>query len=205
MQSSSSSKAVYRQILRYQNHIRTVKPSCCDVFINHRRIDTNKNVSGLIYDELVRLKLRPFLDSKSMKPGDKLFEKINVAIRDCKVGIAVFSPHYCQSYFCLHELSMIMECRKKVIPIFVDVKPSELRVINNGSCPAKELIRFKEAVEEAKHTVGLTFDSSNGDWSELVRNASRAVMMNMLEVEGDRVGQKQMYAKYCRRMIHDST
>ncbi|KAL7211877.1 hypothetical protein ACSBR2_014686 [Camellia fascicularis] len=162
MQSSLSSKAVCRQSLRYQNHIRTVKPHCFDVFINHRRIDTNKNVSGLIYDELVRLKLRPFLDSKSMKPGDKLFEKINVAIRDCKVGIAVFSPHYCQSYFCLHELSMIMECRKKVIPIFVDVKPSELRVINNGSCPAEELVRFKEAIEEAKHTVGLTFDSSNG-------------------------------------------
>ncbi|KAI7999624.1 Toll/interleukin-1 receptor-like protein [Camellia lanceoleosa] len=197
MQSSSSSKAVCRQILRYQNHIRTVKPSWCDVFINHRWINMNKNVAGLIYDELVRLKLRPFLDSKSMKPGDKLFEKIDVAIRDCKVGIAVFSPHYCQSYFCLHELSMIMEFRKKVIPIFVDVKPSELRVINNGSCPAEELVRFKEAVEEAKYTVGLTFDSSNGDWSELERNASHAVMMNILEVEGDRVGQKQMCAKYC--------
>ncbi|CAL5409798.1 unnamed protein product [Camellia sinensis] len=179
MQSSSSSKAVCRQILRYQNHIRTVKPSCCDVFINHRRIDTNKNVAGLIDDELVRLKLRPFLDSKSMKPGDKLFDKINEAIRDCKVGIAVVGR------------------RLYGIPIFVDVKPSELWVINNGSCPAEELVRFKEAVEEAKHTVGLTFDSSNGDWSELVRNASRAVMMNMLEVEGDRVGQKQMYAKYC--------
>ncbi|KAG5561563.1 hypothetical protein RHGRI_004568 [Rhododendron griersonianum] len=79
------------------------------------------------------------------------------------MGIAVLSPNYCDSYFCLHELyMMIIECRKKVIPIFVDVKPSELRVLDNGSCPATELFRFREAIEEAKNTVGLTFDSSNG-------------------------------------------
>ncbi|KAG5561554.1 hypothetical protein RHGRI_004561 [Rhododendron griersonianum] len=88
--------------------------SNCHVFINYRRVDTNKNVAGLLYDHFSRLNLRPFLDSKSMKPGDKLFEKIHAAIRDCKVGIAVFSPNYCNSYFCLHELCMIIECKKKV-------------------------------------------------------------------------------------------
>ncbi|KAE9452630.1 hypothetical protein C3L33_15468, partial [Rhododendron williamsianum] len=136
--------------------------SNCHVFINYRRVDTNKNVAGLLYDHFSRLNLRPFLDNKSMKPGDKLFEKIHAAIRDCKVGIAVFSPNYCNSYFCLHELCMIIECKKKVIPIFVDVKPSELRVLDNGSCPAKELVRFREAIEEVNNTVGLTFDSTNG-------------------------------------------
>ena len=55
-----------------------------------------------------------------------------------------------------------MEAKKKVIPIFVDVKPSELRVVDNGSFPAKDLARFNLALEEAKNTVGLTVDSSNG-------------------------------------------
>ena len=55
-----------------------------------------------------------------------------------------------------------MEGKKKVIPIFVDVKPSELKVVDNGSFPAKELARFNWALEEAKNTVGLAFDSSNG-------------------------------------------
>ncbi|KAL0398623.1 UNVERIFIED_CONTAM: TIR-only protein [Sesamum radiatum] len=81
----------------------------CDVFINHRGVDTKRNVAGLLYHHLRSLRLRPFLDSKSMKPGDKLFEKIDVAIRECKVGIAVFSPMYCDSYFCLHELSLMTE------------------------------------------------------------------------------------------------
>lgn len=55
------------------------------MFINYRRIDTNKNVAGLLYDHFSRLNLRPFLDSKSMKPGDKLFKKIDAAIRNCQV------------------------------------------------------------------------------------------------------------------------
>ena len=55
-----------------------------------------------------------------------------------------------------------MEGKKKVIPIFVDVKPSELRVVDNRNCTVKELVRFNWALEEAKNTVGLTFDSING-------------------------------------------
>lgn len=97
-----------------------------------------------------------------MRPGDRLFDKINSAIHNCKVGIAVFSPRYCESYFCLHELALITESKKRMVPIFCDVKPSELRVKDNGSCPAEDLRRFNLALEEAKFTVGLTFDTTNG-------------------------------------------
>lgn len=157
MQRSVLAKNFCRHIVGYRTP--------CDVFINHRGIDTKKNVAGLIYDELVRMKLRPFLDSKSMKPGDKLFDKIDSGIRNCRLGIAVFSPTYCESYFCLHELSLIMDCKKRVIPIFVDVKPSEL-LVKNGVCPPREVERFNLALQEAKFTVGLTFDSIHGyvDW-----------------------------------------
>lgn len=135
----------------------------CDVFINHRGIDTKRNVAGLLYHHLGGLRLRPFLDSKSMRPGDKLYDKIDVAIRQCKVGVAVFSPMYCDSYFCLHELSLMMETGKKVVPIFCDVKPSELRVKDNGrSCPTPDLEKFRLALEEAKCTVGITFDTVRG-------------------------------------------
>uniref|UniRef100_A0A6N2N920 Uncharacterized protein n=1 Tax=Salix viminalis TaxID=40686 RepID=A0A6N2N920_SALVM len=34
--------------------------------------------------QIVMLNLHPFLDSKNMKPGDKLFDNINGAIRKCK-------------------------------------------------------------------------------------------------------------------------
>ncbi|KVH96849.1 Toll/interleukin-1 receptor homology (TIR) domain-containing protein [Cynara cardunculus var. scolymus] len=164
--SVSSTKNIYRHLLHCHRSptpaTLTYQQPPCDVFINHRGIDTKKNVAGLLYDHLMRSNFRPFLDSKNMKPGDKLFDKIDTAIRGCKVGVAVFSPRYCQSYFCLHELVRIMEAKKKVIPIFIDVKPSELIVKDHWRAPKHELDRFKSALEEAKYTVGLTFDSSNG-------------------------------------------
>ncbi|XP_061375566.1 probable 2' cyclic ADP-D-ribose synthase BdTIR [Gastrolobium bilobum] len=161
---------------------KVVRPSC-DVFINHRGIDTKRNIAGLLYDSLTRMGVRSFLDSMNMKPGDRLFDHIDKAILGCKVGVAVFSPRYCDSYFCLHELALLMESNKRVVPIFYDVKPSQLLVKDNGTCSAKELQRFTLALQEAKNTVGLTFDSLNGDWSELLRDASEAVIVNLLEVK----------------------
>ncbi|KAA8526853.1 hypothetical protein F0562_008918 [Nyssa sinensis] len=155
----------------------------CDVFINHRGIDTKRTVASLLYDHLARLNLHPFLDNKTMKPGDKLFEKINGAIGSCKIGVAVFSPRYCESYFCLHELALIMESKKKVIPIFCDVKPSKLQIVDNGSCTPTELQRFSRALEEAKYTVGLTFDSYKGNWSDVVTSAADIVIESLIELE----------------------
>ena len=150
-----------------QNHqvmARRVVPvvETCDVFISHRSTDTKRTVVPLIYDHLRRLGFNPFLDNKTMKPGDKLFEKINTAITECKIGLTVISPRYCESNFCLHELALLMENKKKVIPIFCDVKPSELRVINNRKWTREDHRRFKWALEEAKYTVGLTFNSLDG-------------------------------------------
>ncbi|XP_068317104.1 probable 2' cyclic ADP-D-ribose synthase BdTIR [Pyrus communis] len=179
------SPALVRNFLRQgSNQFLTVKSRPpCDVFINHRGIDTKRTVAGLLFYHFSRLNLHPFLDSKNMKPGDKLFDKIDAAIHKCKVGVAVFSPHYCESYFCLHELALLMESKKRVIPVFCNVKPSHLRVRDNGTCSAVELQRFSWALEEAKYTVGLTFDSSKGDWSEFLREASDAVLQNLVEVE----------------------
>ena len=144
----------------------TIRPSTlkqtCDVFINHRGNDTKRTIAGLLYQHLSDLGYNPFLDSKSMKPGDNLYKKIDPGITNCKIGVAVFSQRYCESYFCLHELALMMECKKKVIPIFWNVKPSELRVLDNRSCTTKELERFQRAIDEAKNIVGLTFDTSNG-------------------------------------------
>ncbi|KAF5478712.1 hypothetical protein F2P56_005251 [Juglans regia] len=162
---------------------RAIKPAC-DVFINHRGIDTKRTLATLLYDHLSRHNLSPFLDNKNMKPGDKLFEKIDSAIRSCKIGVAVFSPNYCKSYFCLHELALFMESKKRVIPIFCDVKPSQLHVPINGVCAEKDqLRRFSLAVEEAKQTVGISFDSLKGNFADVVRSASETVIKTLIELE----------------------
>ncbi|KAL2495087.1 Toll-Interleukin-Resistance (TIR) domain family protein [Forsythia ovata] len=207
MQRSSTARSnICGQILQSRKQVQTNNnPRPCDVFINHRGIDTKRSVAGLLYNHLRRdLRLRPFLDSKNMKPGDKLFDKIEGAIGQCKIGIAVFSPQYCDSHFCLHELALMMETKKKVIPVFCDVKPSELRVKDYGNCPAKDVDRFQMALEEAKYTVGLAFDTLAGDWSEFLARASDAVIKNLVEVEQERLisrKQKSVPQFHCRTYI----
>ncbi|KAK6946744.1 Toll/interleukin-1 receptor homology (TIR) domain [Dillenia turbinata] len=163
----------------------TAQPSC-DVFINHRGADTKRSMAALLYDHLARLKLRPFLDNRTMKPGDKLFDSIHNAIRGCKVGVTVFSPRYCESYFCLHELSLLVESRKKIIPIFYDINPSDICNLDNVNCSEKDFLRFSKALVEARYTVGLTFDSSKGNWSEVVTKAADTVIKSLMEAEGEK-------------------
>ncbi|XP_020207052.1 TIR domain-containing protein [Cajanus cajan] len=165
----------------------------CDVFINHRSLDTKTTLAAPIYDHLRRLGFHPFLDNKTMKAGDKLFDKIKSAIVECKIGLAVISPRYCESYFCLHELSLLMECRKKVIPIFVDIKPSQLRLINNTKWTLHDQRRFKLAIEEAKYTVGLTFNSSQGNFSSIVTSASDIIIESLIELEDEEVQMQHSY------------
>ncbi|XP_051125163.1 TIR-only protein-like [Andrographis paniculata] len=180
------------QILHTHRIIRTATPNpnpnpgrACDVFINHRGKDTKRNVASLLYQHLFRLRLTPFLDNMSMKPGDKLFDKIHAAVNDCKLGVAVFSPRYCRSYFCLHELALMIETKKKLIPIFCDVRPSDLAVVPSPALPSAELRRFAGAVEEAKYTVGLEFDSRKGNLADVVKNAADIVIENLLEIDDD--------------------
>ncbi|XP_061356879.1 probable 2' cyclic ADP-D-ribose synthase BdTIR [Gastrolobium bilobum] len=164
------------------NRFSKIANSAYDVFINYRRIDSQKTIAPLLHEYLVNLDVKPFMDTIDMKPGHRLFDHIDEAIHGCKVGVAVLSPGYCDSYFCLHELALLSEYKKRVVPIFYDIKPSELLVKDSACYPHNVLRRFSSALEETKYTVGLTFDSSKGDWSELLRKASDAVLMNLLEV-----------------------
>ncbi|GLT40910.1 hypothetical protein SLA2020_150080 [Shorea laevis] len=74
----------------------------------------------------------------------------------------------------------MMETRKRVIPIFCDVKPSHLQVKDSGSCAVNELQPFRWALERTKYTVGVTYDTLKGDWSEFFRTAIHAVVKNLL-------------------------
>ncbi|XVF23725.1 hypothetical protein REPUB_Repub13aG0064500 [Reevesia pubescens] len=58
-----------------------------------------------------------------------------------------------------------MESKKMVIPIFCDMKPSELLVMDYGTHSTKQLQRFSWALEEAECTFGLTFDTLS--WCEI--------------------------------------
>lgn len=142
-------------------------PPPYDVFINHRGADTRHTVARLLHDRLLQAsggRVRTFLDSVSMRPGDRLVERINQGMGQCKVAVAIFSERYLDSEFCLHELAALVEARKAIVPIFYGVKPSALvlpQAVVDAHAP-RDVERLRAALRQAKYTVGLAYDPATG-------------------------------------------
>ncbi|XP_057846239.2 disease resistance protein RUN1 isoform X2 [Cryptomeria japonica] len=106
------------------------------VFINHRGPDVKKTLASHIYYALETHGLRVFLDKQELQVGDFLTPAIQSAIRSASVQIAIFSKTYAQSPWCLDELVWMLDSDPtsiKIIPIFYDIEPSELRHVEKGA------------------------------------------------------------------------
>lgn len=117
-----------------------------DVFINHRGPDVKKTLASYLYHSLVAHGLRVFLDTEEMQEGDSLTSQIEGAIRTAFIHIAIFSPRYAESSWCLDELVLMLESRSTIIPIFHTVKPSEL-TSENGKY-AQHLRQLEEKTDQ---------------------------------------------------------
>ncbi|GLJ27847.1 hypothetical protein SUGI_0546540 [Cryptomeria japonica] len=104
----------------------------CDIFINHRGPDVKHTIASTIYNTLDAIGLRPFLDVEVLEAGLFIPPVIEKAIISASLHIAIFSPNYAQSSWCLNELSFLLRTGTKIIPIFYHVKPSDLRWIVHG-------------------------------------------------------------------------
>ncbi|XP_021747215.1 disease resistance protein TAO1-like [Chenopodium quinoa] len=98
-----------------------------DVFLSFRGEDTRHNFTTFLRDALEIKGLRPFMDDKGMEKGDAIQPTLDEAIVDSALAVAIISPRYADSRWCLDELSRLFECRKRVIPVFYGVDPSDVR------------------------------------------------------------------------------
>lgn len=97
------------------------------VYIHHRSPDVKKTLASHIYRRLRAHGLRVFLDTEELQVGDNLPAQIVGAIRTASLHIAIFSPRYAESSWCLDELVQMLESGSIIIPVYYHVKPSELR------------------------------------------------------------------------------
>eukprot|EP00253_Pinus_taeda_P008147 PITA_08147 len=106
------------------------------VFLNHRGPDVKKTFVSHLYNGLTAHGLQVFLDKEEMQKGEKITDEIDGAIRAACIHLAIFSPNYCQSPWCLNELLLMLEMKLKkgstILPIFFHVKPTELRWTEGG-------------------------------------------------------------------------
>ncbi|KAM7474154.1 hypothetical protein LguiB_021397 [Lonicera macranthoides] len=103
-----------------------------DVFLSFRGEDTRKNFTDHLYTALVQAGYRTFRDDNEIEKGENLKPELYKAINGSMISIIVFSKDYASSPWCLDELVMILECKKRtsrheVLPVFYDVCPSEIR------------------------------------------------------------------------------
>jgi len=103
-----------------------------DVFISHRGPDVKKGIASHIYHRLKDLGLAVFLDQPELQRGENLNLQLEGAIQTASVHIAIFSPGYANSHWCLHELLLMVDSGSTIIPVFYDVQPSDLRWTRGG-------------------------------------------------------------------------
>ncbi|XP_068343034.1 disease resistance protein RUN1-like [Pyrus communis] len=102
-----------------------------NVFLSFSGEDTRKGFTGHLHAALKDKGYRVFIDEDDLERGEKIKEKLFLAIEESRISIIVFSKRYANSSWCLDELVKIMECRSKlgrrVLPIFYHVNPSHVR------------------------------------------------------------------------------
>ena len=98
-----------------------------DVFINYRGPDVKSTLANSLYRRLISHRLQVFLDKPELQAGHNITTQIEAAIKVASVHIAIFSPTYAESNWCLDELVLMVESKAIILPVFYKVKPSEVR------------------------------------------------------------------------------
>lgn len=106
-------------------------PQRYDVFLSFRGPDTRKNLVSFLYKELVEKEIRTFKDDKELERGRQISPELLQAIKGSEIAVVVVSKTYSASKWCLEELVKILRLEKKglikVLPIFYEVDPSDVR------------------------------------------------------------------------------
>lgn len=98
-----------------------------DAFINHRGVDVKNTFASHLYRRLTSYGLRVFLDRDELEEGENFPSQIEQAIRGASLHIAIFSPRYAQSTWCLQELVLMVQSGATILPVFYKVDPSVVR------------------------------------------------------------------------------
>ncbi|XP_010481674.1 PREDICTED: protein PHLOEM PROTEIN 2-LIKE A8-like isoform X2 [Camelina sativa] len=140
------------------------------VFLNYRKEELLHTFVKRLLTELQRNNINYFIDDKVQKgkPITDLFEKIE----ESAIALAIFSKRYSESKWCLDELVRMKECVEAgelvVIPIFVNVTPSEVKKFNGvfgvtfqrlrNKYGKVQIQKWKEAVEYIAGISGMVWN-----------------------------------------------
>nr|XP_023915153.1 TMV resistance protein N-like [Quercus suber] len=154
------------------------QPKNFDVFLSFRGEDTRYGFVSHLYKALDQQGIRTFIDD-NLHRGENISEALLKTIENSSASIIVFSKNYASSSWCLDELVKIIKCTQKVLPVFYQVDPSEVRKQTGdfGKALAKlekkikdktKIQRWRDALSEAANRSGWE-DKNSCTESELVQ------------------------------------
>lgn len=131
--------------------------------------------------------------------GDTITSQIQDAIKTASVHVAIFSPRYAESSWCLDELHLMVESGKSIISVFYGVQPTELRRTHGEGVYAQALRNhenkrtsdcqprydsttienWRTALSTVAGMSGLELDKFNGDEGELLDEVVDSVSKNL--------------------------
>ncbi|KAJ8547830.1 hypothetical protein K7X08_021066 [Anisodus acutangulus] len=155
-----------------------------DVFLSFRGEDTRENITENLYNALYAEGIRVFRDTEGISQGDDISSGLMEAINDSAAVIAIISPNYASSRWCLEELATICELGKLVLPVFDRVHPSDVRrqlgpffshfESLEGRFEVEKVVRWRNAMKEVGHKSGWVYN--NGDESLLIQSLVKRVL-----------------------------
>ncbi|KAF8028253.1 hypothetical protein BT93_E0995 [Corymbia citriodora subsp. variegata] len=102
-----------------------------EVFLSFKGSDTRHDIADYLYTSLIDASIRAYRDDEELRVGEEIGLKLLQVIKQSKISIPIFSKNYAASKWCLMELVQMVECKEKwgqkIMPIFYDVAPSEVR------------------------------------------------------------------------------
>lgn len=113
--SASTADDINEKCSKYYGH---------DVFLNHRGPDVKMTFASHLYHRLREHGVEAFFDKQEMQEGENITAQIKNA---AAVHVAIFSPGYADSRWCLDELVDMLESKATIIPVFYNVRPTDLR------------------------------------------------------------------------------
>ncbi|XP_076919071.1 disease resistance protein RPV1-like [Bidens hawaiensis] len=140
-----------------------------DVFLSFRGEDTRHTFTDHLYHALIRAGLRTFRDNDEINRGQELKQEIETAITESRACVVVLSENYATSRWCLDELCLIFEQRRKcnyfVLPVFYQVDPSNVRnqrgsFAINRSRPVDDVRRWNAALTDVANLTGMVLSGS---------------------------------------------
>ncbi|XP_048133888.1 disease resistance protein L6-like [Rhodamnia argentea] len=107
-----------------------------EVFLSFRGPDARSGIADVLYTNMIGKGIRVYKDDKNLGKGQEFVQELLEAINQSKISIPIFSKNYASSIWCLKEVAQMVECKKskgqKIMPIFYDVDPKEVRYQTGG-------------------------------------------------------------------------